>query len=81
MSLSSPCLLLEKPDTFCFYVQDKGWIKVKDLQANYVLKTEGSKTELIKTTVLVKEEKVYNIEVEGNHNYFISKSKILVHNK
>lgn len=64
-----------------FYVQDKGWIKVKDLQTKYVLKTMDNKTELIKITVLIKEERVYNVEVEGNHNYFISKSKILVHNK
>ncbi|TGK17831.1 hypothetical protein EHO61_10145 [Leptospira fluminis] len=25
-------------------------------------------------------EKVYNIEVEGNHSYFVTKSKVLVHN-
>jgi len=26
-------------------------------------------------------ETVYNIEVEGNHNYFVTNSNILVHNK
>jgi hypothetical protein len=64
-----------------FYVENKGWVKVKDLQTNYILKTENNKTELVKINILTKEEKVFNIEVEGNHNYFISKSKILVHNK
>lgn len=24
---------------------------------------------------------VYNFEVDGNHNYFVTKSNILVHNK
>jgi intein/homing endonuclease len=27
------------------------------------------------------EGNVYNIEVEGNHNYFVTSSNILVHNK
>jgi len=28
-----------------------------------------------------KELKVYNIEVDGNHNYYVTSTRILVHNK
>ncbi len=65
-----------------FYVVDKGWIKVKDLQTGYILKTKNNSKEHI--TNIVRNERpetVFNIEVEGNHNYFVTRDLILVHNK
>ena len=65
-----------------FYVVNKGWIKVKDLKSGDLLKTSNENYEELKS--IIKEEKqtfVYNIEVKGNHNYFVTKRSILVHNK
>jgi len=65
-----------------FYVIGNGWIKVKDLKAGAVLKTKNGSIEHITSSVLEKHpETVYNIEVERNHNYFVTNSNILVHNK
>ena len=65
-----------------FYVEGKGWVKVKDLQPGMVLKTKDGSIEHVTSSVLEKHpETVYNIEVEGNHNYFVTNSNILVHNK
>ncbi|MGC3978629.1 MAG: hypothetical protein QM751_10600 [Paludibacteraceae bacterium] len=49
---------------------------------NVVLKTKEGLLEHVTSSVLEKHlETVYNIEVEGNHNYFVTSSNILVHNK
>jgi RHS repeat-associated protein len=65
-----------------FYVVGNGWVKVKDLKAGAVLKTKDGSIEHVTSSVLEKHpETVYNIEVEGNHNYFVTNSNILVHNK
>ena len=66
-----------------FYVLGRGWIKTKDLQFGYFLKSSYSK-EAIKISgikELSKAATVYNIEVDCNHNYFVTSSTILVHNK
>jgi len=65
-----------------FYVVGNGWVKVKDLKDGAVLKTKDGSIEHVTSSVLEKHpETVYNIEVEGNHNYFVTNSNILVHNK
>jgi hypothetical protein len=65
-----------------FFVEGKGWIKVKDLEEGDLLITAKGKTKRIinitKKTIAVN---VYNIEVEGNHNFYVTGTKILVHNK
>lgn len=65
-----------------FYVAGKGWVKVKELNVEGLLLTSKGKTK--KITSITKENRtifVYNIEVADNHNYFVSKKKVLVHNK
>ena len=66
-----------------FYVIGKGWTKVKDLRKGDVLKSSNYKATVKINTVkeLSKAVTVYNIEVDANHNYFITGSTILVHNK
>jgi hypothetical protein len=55
---------------------------VKDLQIGDKLKTKSnSKDQIVNIIKHQGTETVYNIEVEGNHNYFITKTNILVHNK
>ena len=66
-----------------FYVAGKGWIKVKDLQVGDVLKSINNNSNVKISSIKVVEEViiVYNIEVNKNHNYFVTGSSILVHNK
>ncbi|MNE20820.1 hypothetical protein D3C80_1139610 [compost metagenome] len=65
-----------------FYVKGKGWTKVKDLKRHDVFGTKDNQyQELISIKKFEAETEVYNIEIDGNHNYFISQSGILVHNK
>jgi hypothetical protein len=64
-------------------VVGKGWIKAKDLQTGNVLKSSDGKV-IIRITAIKQISKtlaVYNIEVDGNHNYFVTSSTILVRNK
>jgi RHS repeat-associated protein len=65
-----------------FYVEGKGWVKVKNIEVGEVLKTKNGSIERV-TNIKSEnyEGNVYNIEVEGNHNYFVTSSNILVHNK
>ena len=65
-----------------FYVDNKGWVKVKDLKIGDRVKSSNKKP--IRITSIRKENKsviVYNIRVKDNHNYYITHSKLLVHNK
>lgn len=60
----------------------KEWTKVKDLQIGDVIKTDSEKTETVSEISKREVEiMVYNVEILNNKNYFVSKSKVLVHNK
>ncbi|MGV8095645.1 MAG: polymorphic toxin-type HINT domain-containing protein [Mangrovibacterium sp.] len=64
------------------YVTDKGWTIVKELKSGDKLSTARSDLEKVEFIQSIKRrETVYNIEVGGNHNYFVTESNILVHNK
>lgn len=65
-----------------FYVAGKGWVKVRNLKDADLLLTSKGRTKMI--TSITKGNRtifVYNIEVADNHNYFVGKKKVLVHNK
>ncbi|MDX1937544.1 MAG: Hint domain-containing protein, partial [Flavihumibacter sp.] len=65
-----------------FYVEGKGWITVKNLQVGENVKTSQNQSQsIIRINKLSHKVTVYNIEVDGNHNYFVTSSSILVHNK
>jgi RHS repeat-associated protein len=65
-----------------FFVVGKGWIKAKELQIGDEFLSMEFKNETILDIVFVKKDVVvFNIEVGGNHNYFVTSRKILVHNK
>ena len=66
-----------------FYVQDKGFIKAKDLleKENVLLyNNEWVSISKIEIEKLDKPETTYNFEVEDYHTYYVSESGILVHN-
>jgi intein/homing endonuclease len=66
-----------------FYVANRGWLKVKQLKKGDLFKSK--KAEIRETITSIKliqrKTQVFNIEVDKNHNYFITNSAILVHNK
>ena len=65
-----------------FYVEGKQWVKAKDLKLEDELKNiSGAKIVVVAVEKLTIEKEVYNIEVDGNHNFYVGKGKVLVHNK
>lgn len=66
-----------------FYVIGKGWTKAKDLVVKDECKSYNSATTIVVMFLkeILENNTVYNLEVDGNHNYFVGKSRILVHNK
>ncbi len=66
-----------------FFIVDKGWTEVKDIKIGDYSQTVDGKLKITKIDIrkLEKPIKVFNFEVEGNHNYFVSNYGILVHNQ
>lgn len=64
-----------------FWVENKGWVEANDLHVGDKLYTKKDKFLAVQSleTNFVSTE-VYNFEVADNHNYFVSKNFILVHN-
>jgi RHS repeat-associated protein len=65
-----------------FYVYNDGWHNVSELKIGdcLMLYNETCVT-LNKKEIIPWSKKVYNIEVDNQHNYFVTKKGILVHNK
>ena len=66
-----------------FYVKGKGFVVAAELEAGDVLVTSDGKEVRVKavtTTKLDEPVKVYNLEVEGNHTYYVTADEVLVHN-
>ena len=67
-----------------FYVVGKGFIEAKSLTTSDELLLSTDKVVTIKSIEveeLVESETTYNFEVEGFHTYYVSETKVLVHNK
>ncbi|MEN4762900.1 Hint domain-containing protein, partial [Chryseobacterium sp. C39-AII1] len=63
-----------------FYVNGN-WIEAKDLTKGMLLTTlDGTNSPVESINFLDEMVKVYNFEVEDNHNYYVSEKGILVHN-
>lgn len=63
-----------------FYV-DGSWVEAKDLIKGMLLTTLHGTTSSVESINFLDEKiKVYNFEVEDNHNYYVSEKGILVHN-
>ena len=61
----------------------EGWIELKNLSTydRFVNSNKLVVENLNSIIINNSQTKVYNIEVEGNSNYFVGNNKILVHNK
>ncbi len=57
------------------------WIEAKDLKIGDQILTKDSKLATVNDKKIITEEgRVYNLEVEGNQNYFVGTDEVLVHN-
>ncbi len=66
-----------------FYVNQFGWTRAADLRAGDVLVLSNGEyvvVEFIQHEILESPVKVYNLEVEDFHTYFVGESSVLVHN-
>ena len=66
-----------------FYA-DGTYVRADELKENMLLMTgnyDRIRIAKIEEKELCDSIEVYNIEVSGNHNYFVGKNRILVHNK
>ena len=67
-----------------FYVGGKGWCAAAELEDGDVLRTQDGEKETVADVQIeeLKEAvKVYNLEIEGSHTYYVSADGVLVHNQ
>jgi hypothetical protein len=65
-----------------FFVKDLGWVEVSNLkEGDKLMMMNGEYITIKSINKIIKRVVVYNLTIEGNKNYFIGVSKILVHNK
>ncbi|MDJ0716864.1 MAG: polymorphic toxin-type HINT domain-containing protein [Prochloraceae cyanobacterium] len=64
-----------------FYVDNKGWVKAENLKVGDELLRSGDKTARVAALQLKEENlRVYNIEIDEAHTYYVSEREVLVHN-
>jgi len=65
-----------------YYVEGKGWKQTRDLNIGDKILTQDKKTVEIRkiSTEKLNTVKVYNLNVDGNHNYFVGATMLLTHN-
>lgn len=77
--------IITSTGTHPFYIIRNGygdWIEVQDVNVNdLVMFADGTLHKIIDIDIDIKATRVYNLEVSGNHNYYVGTNQILVHNK
>ena len=75
-------ILVSSTDEHPYYTIKYGWREAKDLNIGDIVKTiKGNTVTVTKTKIYEKNQNVYNFQVKGNQNYYVSELGILVHNK
>ena len=67
-----------------FYVEDKGWRAAAELEKGDVLRTQDGEADVVEDVQIEQLDeaaKVYNLEIEGSHTYYVSADGVLVHNQ
>lgn len=67
-----------------FYVEEKGWCAAANLEDGDVLRTQDGETETVESVQIENLDeavKVYNLEIEDSHTYYVSADEVLVHNE
>ena len=61
-------------------VDRDAWVKAQDLNIGETLRTQNGTTTLSQRQTLENKTIVYNLEIYRDHNYLVSKDRLLVHN-
>ena len=75
--------VIESTDNHPYYVKNKGFVEAKDLVKGDILVDANGVEHTIEAIELVNNSTtvtVYNMNVAGNHNYYVGDTMVLVHN-
>ena len=77
--------LIESTSNHPYYEVNKGWIEAKELEIGDLLLDSNGKEIVVETVEFIENDgtklmNVFNMEIEDNHNYFVGKNCVLVHN-
>ena len=75
---------IETTENHPFYTEERGWVAASELEEGETLHTEDG--DIVTVTYnhdewLKAPIKVYNLEVEGLHTYYVTANRVLVHNQ
>lgn len=65
-------------------MEGKGWCVAAELENGDILRTQDGETEIVSDVEIEQLDeavKVYNLEIEDSHTYYVSVDEVLVHNK
>ena len=73
---------IDTTDIHPFWVLGRGFVEVKDIEkGDVVISANGEMHSVVDKQALIELTTVYNLEVSGNHTYFVSDNAVWVHNK
>ena len=75
---------IETTENHPFYTEDRGWVAASDLTEGEQLHTEDGTVVIVtynQDEWLKEPVKVYNLEVEELHTYYVTDDRVLVHNE
>ena len=75
---------IETTENHPFYTKERGWVAASELEEGETLHTDDG--DIVTVTYnrdewLKEPVKVYNLEVEGLHTYYVTADRVLVHNQ
>ena len=75
--------IIEVSADHIFYVENKGWIRVDEIELNDKVLTKNGLVPVKNINIHNKEKhtKIFTISVDKNHNFFVTTDDVLVHNK
>ena len=75
--------IIEVSADHIFYVENKGWIRVDEIELNDKVLTKNGLVPVKNIKIDNKEKytKIFTISVDKNHNFFVTTDDVLVHNK
>ena len=75
---------IETTENHPFYTEERGWVAASELEEGETLHTEDGSVVTVtynRDEWLREPVKVYNLEVEGLHTYYVTVDRVLVHNE
>ncbi|WP_249228041.1 polymorphic toxin-type HINT domain-containing protein [Kutzneria sp. CA-103260] len=81
LTITAGTAVVEVTPQHPFWVVDRGWVDAGDLRVGEHLQSrDGSQPAIASITTKSTSTTVYNFEVEGDHNYYVTEGQLLVHN-